>query len=96
MSAEAAAALFQRLESDAAFREQVESAATPAEKHRIVTEAGYDVTPDDAPTMRELAGMSELSDDELEAIAAGIATGTGLALGIVGAGAAAAVAAAIV
>jgi predicted ribosomally synthesized peptide with nif11-like leader len=71
MSAEGATALYERVSSDEGFRGQLEAAKTPEGKHQIVTEAGYDVTPDDLPTLRSLAGMAELSDEDLEKVAGG-------------------------
>jgi predicted ribosomally synthesized peptide with nif11-like leader len=81
MSAEAATALFERVGSDEEFRTKLEAAPTPQEKHRIVTEAGYEVTRDDVSVMRNLAGVSELSDEDLEKVAGGSGTITGIAVG---------------
>jgi predicted ribosomally synthesized peptide with nif11-like leader len=69
MSAEGATALYERVTSDEAFRAQLEAAETPEDKRRILTEGGYDVTRHDVPTFRKLAGMSELSAEELEEVA---------------------------
>ena len=96
MSAEGAAALFERITTDENFRSEVEGAATPNEKHRIVTEAGYDVTPDDIPQIKSLAGVEEISDDDLEKVAGGLSdlemtgllVGGGVAVGAIGAAAA--------
>jgi predicted ribosomally synthesized peptide with nif11-like leader len=82
MSAEGATALYERVSSDEGFRGQLEAAKTPEEKRRIVTEAGYDVTPDDLPTIKSLAGMTELSDEDLEKVAGG---GNTTAASIIGA-----------
>ena len=71
MSADGARALRERVNSDEHFRAQLEAAATAQEKGRIVTDAGYDVSSDDLPTIRKLAGMSELSDEDLEKVAGG-------------------------
>jgi predicted ribosomally synthesized peptide with nif11-like leader len=83
MSAQAATALFERVGSDEDFRAELEAAPTPQEKHRIVTEAGYEVTPDDLSVIRNLAGVSELSDEDLEKVAGGVGTDTqvGVAVG---------------
>jgi predicted ribosomally synthesized peptide with nif11-like leader len=84
MSAEGATALYERVSSDEEFRAQLEAAEAPDEKRRIVTEAGYDVSRDDLPTVRNLAGVSELSDEDLEKVAGGIDwTGPGIALGVI-------------
>jgi predicted ribosomally synthesized peptide with nif11-like leader len=71
MSAEGATALFERLNADEQFRAQVETAETPDDKRRIVTEAGYDVNREDLPTIQNLAGPTELSDEDLNKIAGG-------------------------
>jgi predicted ribosomally synthesized peptide with nif11-like leader len=96
MSTEGATAFYERMSSDEEFRSQVDAAETPEGKHRIVSAAGYDVSPDDLQVIRNLAGVSELSDEDLEKVAGGTGTNTGVGatLGIVG-GAAAAAAAAV-
>jgi len=71
MSAEGARGFYERVTSDQRFRARLEAAATPEEKRRIVAEAGYDVSGDDLSTIRNLAGMSELSDEELEGVSGG-------------------------
>jgi predicted ribosomally synthesized peptide with nif11-like leader len=86
MSAEGATALYERVGSDEQFRTQLETAATPEDKRRIVTEAGYDVGRDDLSTVRKLAGVSELSDEDLEKVAGGIDwTGPAIAVGVLAA-----------
>jgi predicted ribosomally synthesized peptide with nif11-like leader len=90
MSAEGATALYERVSSDETFSAQLEAAETPDDKRRIVTEAGYDVSRDDLFTFRKLAGMSELTDEDLEKVAGGsgslttvlVGDGAGIALGI--------------
>ena len=71
MSAEGVTALYDRVSSDEEFRAQLEAAETPDDKRRIVTDAGYDVSVDDLPTVKRLAGISELSDEDLEKVAGG-------------------------
>jgi predicted ribosomally synthesized peptide with nif11-like leader len=71
MSAEGVTALYERVSSDEEFRGQLEAAETPDDKRRIVTDAGYDVSIDDLPTVKRLAGISELSDEDLEKVAGG-------------------------
>jgi predicted ribosomally synthesized peptide with nif11-like leader len=71
MSAEGATAFYERVSSDEGFRAKLEAANTRDDKHRIVTEAGYDVSRDDLSTIRKLAGASELSDEDLEKVAGG-------------------------
>jgi predicted ribosomally synthesized peptide with nif11-like leader len=78
MSAAGATALFERVSSDEEFRAQLVAAPTPEEKHRIVAEAGYEVTRDDLPVMRNLAGVSELSDEDVEKVAGGLIPTPGL------------------
>jgi predicted ribosomally synthesized peptide with nif11-like leader len=74
MSAVGATALYERVSSDEEFRARLEAADTPDDKRRIVTEAGYDVSRDDLATVRNLAGVSELSDEDLEKVAGGMST----------------------
>jgi predicted ribosomally synthesized peptide with nif11-like leader len=74
MSAEGATALYERVSSDEEFRARLEAADAPDDKRRIVTEAGYDVSRDDLATVRNLAGVSELSDEDLEKVAGGMST----------------------
>jgi predicted ribosomally synthesized peptide with nif11-like leader len=71
MSAEGVTALYERVSSDEEFRAQLEAAETPDDKRRIVTDAGFDVSTDDLPTLKKLAGISELSDEDLEKVAGG-------------------------
>jgi predicted ribosomally synthesized peptide with nif11-like leader len=92
MSTEGATALYERVSSDEAFRTQLEAAETSEEKRRLVTEAGYDVNSDDLSTVRNLAGVSELSDEDLEKVAGGAGDTTwilGIGGGGIGTGAAA-------
>jgi predicted ribosomally synthesized peptide with nif11-like leader len=84
MSAEGATALYERVSSDEEYRARLEAADTPDDKRRIVTEAGYDVSRDDLSTFRKLAGMSELSDEDLEKVAGGMGDTTGGILTTVG------------
>jgi predicted ribosomally synthesized peptide with nif11-like leader len=86
MSAEGATALYKRVTSDEAFRAQLEGAESREEKRRFVTEAGYDVSRDDLSTVRNLAGVSNLSDEDLEKVAGGTAGDTTWILGIGGGG----------
>jgi predicted ribosomally synthesized peptide with nif11-like leader len=96
MSVQGATAFWQRIESDEQFRNQVERAATPEEKHSLVAAAGYDIGPGDLGTLRSLAGATEISDEDLEKVAGGSGTATGemgslvSVGGVVGAAAAAA------
>jgi predicted ribosomally synthesized peptide with nif11-like leader len=71
MSAEGVTSLYERINSDEQFRAKMEAAETPDDKRQIVTEAGYEVTSDDLPTIRRLAGVNELSDEDLEKVAGG-------------------------
>ena len=71
MSAQGATGLFERIRADEQFRAQLEAAARPEEKRKIVIDAGYDVDTDDLPTIRKLSGMSELSDKDVEKVAGG-------------------------
>jgi predicted ribosomally synthesized peptide with nif11-like leader len=80
MSADGATALYERVTSDDEFRARLEAAQTPDDKRRIVTEAGYDVSRDDLPTVRKLAGVTDLSDEDMEKVAAGIGAGSAAAI----------------
>jgi predicted ribosomally synthesized peptide with nif11-like leader len=91
MSAEGATALYERVTSDEEFRARLEAAETSEEKRGIVAEAGYDVSRDDVSTVRNLAGVSELSDEDLEKVAGG--SGSGTAAGVLIGGQAVALAA---
>jgi predicted ribosomally synthesized peptide with nif11-like leader len=71
MSTNGATALYERFIADEEFRVRLEDAPTNDEKRRIVTEAGYDVSPEDLPTIRNLVGVRELSDEDLEKVAGG-------------------------
>jgi predicted ribosomally synthesized peptide with nif11-like leader len=93
MSVQGVTALWERMQSDEQFRRQVEQAATPQEKHQVVVAAGLDVEPGDLSTLRSLAGMHEISDEDLEKVAGGSGTVTGVGVSVIaGAGAAAAAA----
>jgi predicted ribosomally synthesized peptide with nif11-like leader len=94
MSAEGATAFFERVTSDEQFRTQLEAAETPDDKHRIVTDAGYDLSRDDLSIIRNLAGMNELSDEDLEKVAGGAGAETWIVVGggsVVGSAAVAAI-----
>jgi predicted ribosomally synthesized peptide with nif11-like leader len=75
MSTEGATALFERVSNDDDFRRRLEEAPTAEDKRRIVTEAGFDVDRDDLATMKSLAGLDELSDDELAQTVGGTPSG---------------------
>jgi predicted ribosomally synthesized peptide with nif11-like leader len=66
MSAEGAQAFYERVTSDKQFRAQVDAQETWEGKQRVATEAGYDVSRDDMPGIRKLAGRRELSDEDLD------------------------------
>jgi predicted ribosomally synthesized peptide with nif11-like leader len=74
MSTQGATALYERFASDEEFRARLEDAPTQDEARRLVTEAGYDVSLDDLPAIRNLVGVRELSDEDLEKVAGGGAT----------------------
>jgi predicted ribosomally synthesized peptide with nif11-like leader len=71
MSAEKATSLYERISSDEDSRAQLEAATAPDDKRQIVIEAGYDVSRDDLSTIRNLAGVGEISDEDLEKVAGG-------------------------
>lgn len=95
MSTQAMTALWDRLQSDEQFRGQVEQAGTPAEKRQLLTAAGYEVEPGDLGALRSLAGISEISDEDLEKVAGGGGATTAVGTAWVGSVAAAAAAAAL-
>ncbi|HEY1634841.1 MAG TPA: Nif11-like leader peptide family natural product precursor [Acidimicrobiales bacterium] len=74
MSAEGVTALYERVNSDEEFRDRLEAAETPDDKRQMVTEAGYEVSRDDLPTIRKLSGVTELSDEDLDTMAGGLDT----------------------
>lgn len=92
MSQQAVSALMERVETDQAFRERLESAPTNEAKREVVVDAGYDIEPSDLPAFRSEYGLSELSDEDLEKVAGGSGTLTaesvGSAVGIASAAAA--------
>jgi predicted ribosomally synthesized peptide with nif11-like leader len=77
MSGTDATALVERVKSDADFRRQLEEASTPEEKQAVVKGAGFEVTKDDLPAVKEAFGVdSEISDEDLEKIAGGMGSTT--------------------
>lgn len=90
MSEQGVRALLARLESDQGFRERLEAVPGNDARRQIVLDAGFDVQPSDLPTLRSLAGLQELSDEDLEKVAGG--TGTGTASAVMSGGIVAAVA----
>ena len=76
MSTEGANALFERVKNDDEFRRRLEESRTAEDKRRIVTEAGFDVDRDDVATMKSLAGLDELSDEELVQAVGGSGAGS--------------------
>ncbi len=76
MSTEGTNALFERVTNDAEFRRRLEESPTAEDKRRIVSEAGFDVDRDDVATMKSLAGLDELSDDELVQAVGGSGAGS--------------------
>ena len=70
MSEAGVVALLERAESDEDFRTRLE-AASLEERRKIIKDAGFDVDPSDVETFKSLTGVQELSDEDLERIAAG-------------------------
>jgi predicted ribosomally synthesized peptide with nif11-like leader len=81
MSVQGVTAFWERIQSDERFRERIEQAATPQEKHQVLVAAGYEVSRGDLDTLRSLAGMREVSDEDLEKVAGGGGTATGIGWG---------------
>lgn len=96
MSKQGITALYERAQADDEFIARLEAASSPEEKHRIVSEAGFDVEPDDLDTLRSVAGLSELSDEDLERVAGGNSATNVAEIGGVAAGPAVAATAAAV
>ena len=71
MSIEGAIGLFERVKTDEAFRRSLMDASTPEDKHHIVTEAGYEVNRADLAALKEMAGIKDMSDDELAQVIGG-------------------------
>lgn len=98
MSVSAAWELLDRAQSDNEFQNRLLALPSATERTAFVHECGYDVAPEDFEALKEAAGLSELSEADLERIAAGgsttleIAAGVGGGLGLA-AGASAAAAA---
>ena len=76
MSTEGTNALFERVTTDDEFRRQLEESMTAEDKGRIIREAGFDVNRDDVATMKSLAGLEELSNEELAQAVGGSGAGS--------------------
>lgn len=98
MTSQSASALLDRLEDDEAFRTMLESLRDqPEAVTKAIEEAGFHATPDDIKAAFLERYGSELSPEQLDAIAGGadigasvgvgigIGVGAGVLLGIVGA-----------
>ena len=72
MSAEAATAFAERLKTDEAFQSQIVSAASPEERLNLARDAGFDLSVDDADTVKSALGIEELSEEDLDRIAGGV------------------------
>ena len=77
MSIESAKAFYQRMTEDDAFRTPFEEATTKEERQQLIKNAGYDFTADEwQAAMTEIQAADsneELEEEELEAIAGGVA-----------------------
>lgn len=81
MSQDGVRALLERVESDEAFRNQLLAMGPMEERRRLVLEAGYDVDSGDVPVFKEMVGFDELSDEDLEVVAAAMGPGTAAGIG---------------
>lgn len=81
MSSQSLLELMRRVESDEEFRTHAMS--LPLEQRKqFIAGAGYDVGPEDLVYLREVVNLQELSDEDLESVAAGgLATTIGLGVG---------------
>jgi predicted ribosomally synthesized peptide with nif11-like leader len=70
MSVEKAVELLERVESDEAFRRQMEETPTKEARYELAAEAGFAVSPEDVAAAAERLGTRELSEDELDGISA--------------------------
>jgi Nif11 domain len=86
MSIQGVTAFGERLESDEQFRRRVEQAGTPQEKRQVLVAVGLDVGPDHLSTLRSLAGITDISDEDLEKVAGGTGSETGFMASIVSVG----------
>lgn len=84
MSQQGVRDLLDRIESDEAFRDRLVTAGPIEERRRLVLETGYDVGPDDLLVFKKMVGFEELSDEDLNRLAAG-GLGTNIGAGIAGA-----------
>lgn len=72
MSSQAALAYVERIRTDAAFRQRVDRAPDDSARAQIARDAGFDVNPDDNPTIvQALSAGIELTETELEKVAGG-------------------------
>jgi predicted ribosomally synthesized peptide with nif11-like leader len=71
MSEASALEFAERIKTDAELRASLAAAPDLAARHAIVSEAGYDLTPADAPTIKTALGLDEFSTGELDLIASG-------------------------
>ena len=76
MTQETATAFVERISTDEAFRDRLAAAATSEERRQIAREAGYDLSSNDLPAIKEALGIKELSDADLEKVAGGVGTDT--------------------
>lgn len=102
MSGANAVAFLDRVEADEAFARKIEALKSdPAAAHAAVVEAGYDATPEEIKMAFVARYGSELSPEQLEALAGGIdgtdiGIGVGIGAGVILIGALAGLAAALV
>ena len=83
MTIESARALYQRIIEDADFRASFEAVSTEGKKH-FIKDAGYNFTSDEWQQMltevQAANSSQELSEEELEAVAGGVALQSGMLL----------------
>ena len=96
MTQESATAFAERISTDEAFRDRLTAATTPEERRQIAGEAGYDLSRNDLPAIKEALGIQELSDEDLEKVAGGMDRTTAATATISGGISASAVAIALV
>lgn len=70
MSVEGARQLLERARSDGEFQRKLVALPSTEERKAFIHECGYDVDPGDLALLREAAGLGELSEEDLDRVAA--------------------------
>ena len=73
MSEEQLKAFLEKVKGDTSLQERLKAAASPEAAIEIAKEAGFSITSEDIQSTAELSITRELSDEELEGAAGGLA-----------------------